>query len=120
MNLAETGQSKLKREKKVWLSQPLTADVIEFTFQQEKYEKFLKNSEEIMGRGPTQRQCTQRERAEKRRYVEQVCDVILNGDLLEEREEEQPDFVPSKKVKHHLPNNLDKGPEERPKKETGK
>ena len=51
-----------------------------------------------MGGGPTQRQRTQRECAKERRYVDQVCDVIINGDLLEECEQEQYDFVPSKKL----------------------
>ena len=50
-----------------------------------------------MGGGPTQRQRTQHERAEERRYVDQVCDVIINGDLLEEHEEEQYDVCSFKK-----------------------
>ena len=83
MNMAETGQSKLKKSKKVWLSTAATADVCEFTFQQDRYDKFLKNSERICGRGPSQKQRTQQERAEERRYVNQVCDLIMNGDILD-------------------------------------
>ena len=49
MNMAETGQSKLKKPKKVWLSTAATADVCEFTFQQDRYDKFLKNSERNRG-----------------------------------------------------------------------
>ena len=115
MNMAETGQSKLKKPKKVWLSTATTADICEFTFQQARYENFLKNIEKIMGRGPSHKQRTQRERAEERRYVDQVCDLILNGDILDERDdEEEYDFVPSKSAKHRPPKNLKKVPQERP------
>ena len=65
MNMAETGQSKLKKPKKIWLSTAVMADVVEFTFQQEEYEKFITNSDRVHGRGPTQKQRTQRERAEE-------------------------------------------------------
>ena len=63
MNMAETGQSKLKKPKKIWLSTAVMADVVEFTFQQEEYEKFITNSDRVQGGGSTQKQRTQRERA---------------------------------------------------------
>ena len=115
MNMAETGQSKLKKPKKVWLSTATTADICEFTFQQDCYEKFLKNSEKIMGHGPSHKQCTQWERAEERHYVNQVCDLIPNGDFLDDRDdEEEYDFIPLKSAKHRPPKNLKKVPQERP------
>ena len=43
----------------------------------------------------------------------------MNGDLLDERDDEEtPDFVPSKGAKHRPPKNLKKVPQERPKKQT--
>ena len=121
MNMVETGQSKFKRPKKVWLSTATTADVCKFTFQQDRYEKFLKNSEKIMGWRPSHKQRTQREHAEERCYVNQVCDLILNGDLLDECDDKQEyNFIPSKSAKHRPPKNLNKVPQERPKKKSSK
>ena len=117
MNMAETGQSKLKKPKKIWLSTAVTADVVEFTFQQEEYEKFITSSDRVHGRGPTQKQHTQRERAKERRYVNQFCNVIENGNILAEHDDDNSsDFVPSIKAKHWPPNTLTGVPQERPKK----
>ena len=102
--MAETGQSKLKKPKKIWLSTAVTADVIEFTFQQEEYEKFITNSDRVHGHGPTQKQRMQRECAEERHYVDQFCNVIENSDIIAEHDDENSsDFVPSIKAKHCPP-----------------
>ena len=55
---------------------------------------------------------------EERRYVEQVCDIIHTGNVLEkhERAGDINDFVPSVCTKHHAPKNLNVGIQERPKK----
>ena len=63
----------------------------------------------------------ERERAEERHFVEQFCDVIENGDPLEERD--NPDdmgFMPSSCAKHKAPL-YDIGIQEKPnsKKKTG-
>ena len=117
MNMAETGQSKLEKPKKIWLSTAVTADVVELTFQQEEYEKFITNSDRVHGHGPTQKQHTQREHAEERCYVDQFCNVIENGNILAERDDDNSsNFVPSVKAKHHPPNTLTGAPQERPKK----
>ena len=65
MNMAETGQSKLEKQKKIWLSTAVMVDVVEITFQQEEYEKFITNSDRVHGHGPTEKQHAQRERAEE-------------------------------------------------------
>ena len=45
------------------------------------------------------------------------CDVIQNGDLLEEREDPNDlDFMPSSRAKHRAPRNMDVGIQEKPKK----
>ena len=99
--MVETGQAKLKKPKKIRLSTAVTADVVEFTFQQEEYEKFITNSNRVHGWGPAQKQCTQRERAEEQRYVDQFCNVIENGNILAEHDgDNSSDFVPSIKAKH--------------------
>ena len=93
------------------------ADVVEFAFQSTKVRKFIVSSKKIMGCGPTQKQRSQHERAEERWYVDQVIDVILHGDLLEEREKEgENTFVPSVKAKHKAPCDLSVGIQEQPKK----
>ena len=115
--MAETGQSKLKKPKKIWLSTAVTADVVEFTFQQDEYEKFITNSDRVHGQGPTQKQHTQREHAEEQHYVDQFCNVNENGNILAERDDDNSsDFVPSVKAKHRSPNTLTGTPQERPKK----
>ena len=56
-----------------------------------------------MGRGPTLKKRTKRERAEERRFIDQFCDVIQNGDFLEERKDPNDlDFMPSSRAKHRL------------------
>ena len=71
-----------------------------------------------MGPGPTQKQKSAHQCAEERRYVEQLCNVIWTGDLLEECEKvgDITDFVPSVCAKHHRPKNLNVGIQQRPKK----
>ena len=121
MNQAEIGQSKMKPEKRLWLTEAVKVDMIEFTFQSDRYNKFVRNEEKICGRGPTLKKRNERERAEERRFVEQFCDVIENGDILEERD--NPDdmsFMPSSRAKHKAPL-YDIGIQEKPKsrKKTG-
>ena len=104
MNQAEIGQSKMKPQKRLWLTEAVKVDMIDFTFQKDRYNKFVRNEEKICGRGPTLKKRSERERAEERRFVEQFCDVIENGDLLEERD--NPDdmgFMPSGRAKHKAP-----------------
>ena len=105
----------MKPEKCLWLTEAVKADMIDFTFQRDRYNKFVRNEEKICGRGPTLKKRSERERAEERRFVEQFCDVIENGDLLEERD--NPDdmgFMPSGRAKHKAPL-YDIGIQEKPK-----
>ena len=116
MNKAEIGQSKLKQEKPLWITEAVKVDIIDFAFQTERYNKFISNSEKIGGRGPTLKMRNERERAEERLFVDQFCDVIENGDLLGERHNpEQVTFMPSSRAKHKAPRN-DIGIQEKPKK----
>ena len=104
MNMAEVGQSKMKPDKRLWLTEAVKVDMVDFAFQTVKYKKFLKNTEKISGRGPTLKKRTERERAEERRFVDQFCDLIENGDILEEREDpEELSFMPSSRAKHKAP-----------------
>ena len=59
MNQAEIGQSKLKQHKPLWLTEAVKVDMIELTFQSEKYKKFVCNIEKISGRGPTLKKRTE-------------------------------------------------------------
>ena len=81
--MAEVGQSKMKPEKRLWLTEAMKVDMVKFAFQTNKYNRFLKNSEKVGGRGLTMKKCTERERAEEQRFVNQFCDLIKNGNLLE-------------------------------------
>ena len=117
--MAETGQSKLRKPKKIWLSTVVTADVVEFTFQQEEYEKFITNSDRVHGHGPTQKQHTQRECAEEQCYVDHFCNVIENGNILAKHDDDNSsDFVPSVKAKHHPPQYINRNNTREAKKET--
>ena len=87
MNLAEVSQSKIQHEHRLWLTEAVKHDMVDLTYQTSMYKKFIKNSEKIMGCGPMLKKHTERERAEERRFVDQFCDVIQNGDLLKERED---------------------------------
>ena len=117
MNLAEVGQSKIQHERWLWLTEAVKHDMVDLTYQTSMYKKFIKNSEKIMGRGPTLKKRTEQEHAEERRFVDQFCDVIQNGDLLEEREDPNDlDFMPSSRSKHRAPRNMDVGIQEKPKK----
>ena len=59
---------------------------------------------------------TEHERAEERRFVDQFCDLIENGNLLEEMEDPNDlAFMPSARAKHKAPAH-DIGIQEKPKK----
>ena len=89
--------------------------MVDFAFQSSKYNKFISNREKVMGKGPTQKKQNEREWAEERRFVDQFCDVILHGDLLEEMEDpNEKDFMPSVCAKHRAPRNMDIGIQEHP------
>ena len=90
--------------------------MVELTFQSEKYKKFVCNIEKISSQGPTLKKCTERERAEERHFVDQFCDVIQNGDLLDEGDDPNDMvFMPSVHAKHKALRN-DIGIQEKPKK----
>ena len=82
--MAEVGQSKMKPEKHLWLTGVVKVDMVKFAFQTNKYNRFLRNSEKVGGCGPTMKKCMECERAEERWFVDQFCDLIENGNLLEE------------------------------------
>ena len=116
MNQAEIGQSKLKQHKPLWLTEAVKVYVVELTFQSEKNKKFVYNIEKISSQGPTLKKCTERERVEERHFVDQFCDVIQNGDLLDEGDDPNDmAFMPSAHAKHKAPRN-DIGIQEKPKK----
>ena len=110
----------MKPEKRLWLTEAVKADMIDFTFQSDRYYKFVRNEEKICGCGPTLKKRSDQEHAEECRFIEQFCDVIENGDLLEEGN--NPDdlgFMPSACAKHKAPV-YDIGIQEKPKsKKTG-
>ena len=106
VNMAEIGQSKLKREKPVWLTEAVKIDMIKFTRQSDDYKKFISNTEKIGGHGPTLKKHTERECAEERRFVDQLCDVIEHGNLFEEvADQDELSFMPSARAKHKAPKN---------------
>ena len=116
MNMAEVGQSKMKPEKHLWLTEAVKVDMVKYAFQTNKYKRFLRNSEKVGGHGPTLKKRTEHERAEERRFVDQFCDLFKNGNLLDEMED--PDdlaFMPSARAKHKAPAH-DIGIQEKPKK----
>ena len=116
MNLAEVGQSKMKRQRKIWLTEAIFIDMGAFAFQSSRYKKFIANREKIIGRGPTLKSRTQREKAEEGRFVDEICEVILHGNLEDERIENAPKpFIPSVKSKHRAPRNLKEGIQEKEK-----
>ena len=119
MNQAEPGQLRMKPEKRLWLMEAVKVDMVDLAFQTAKYKKFIRNAEKIGGRGPTLKKRNERERVEERRFVDQFCDVIENGDLLEEHEDpEDMEFMPSSWAKHKAPV-YDVGIQEKPKKKKG-
>ena len=90
--------------------------MVELTFQSEKYKKFVCNIEKISGQGPTLKKCTERERVGERHFVDQFCDVIQNGDLLDEGDDPNDmAFMTSARAKHKALRN-DIGIQEKPKK----
>ena len=61
------------------------------------------------------KKCNEREHAEERRFVDQFCEVILHGDLLDEVEDPNAkDFMPSLGAKHKAPKNMNIGIQEHP------
>ena len=116
MNMVEVGQSKMKPEKCLWLMEAVKVDMIKFTFQTNKYNRFLRNSEKVGGHGPTMKKCTEHERAEECRFVDQFCNLIENENLLEEMEDPNDlAFMPSARAKHKAPTH-DNGIQEKPNK----
>ena len=114
MNLAEVGQSKMKRQRKIWLTEAIFLDMGAFVFQAARYKKFIANREKIIGRGPTLKSRTHREKAEEGRFVDEICEVILHGNLEDETVENAPKpFFPSVKAKHRAPRNLKEGIQEK-------
>ena len=104
MNMAEVGQSKMKPEKRLWLTEAVKVDMVKFAFQTDKYNRFLMNSEKVGGHGPTMKKCMEHKRAEECRFVDQFCDLIENGNLLEEMEDPNDlAFMPSARAKHKAP-----------------
>ena len=102
--MAEVGQSKMKPEKRLWLTEAVKVDMVKYAFQTNKYKRFLQNSEKVGGHGPTLKKHTEHKRAEERCFVDQFCDLIENGNLLDEMED--PDdlaFMPSARAKHKAP-----------------
>ena len=114
--MAEVGQSKMKPEKCLWLTEAVKVNMVKFTFQTNKYNRFLRNSEKVGGCGPTMKKCMERKRAEERWFVDQFCNLIENGNLLEEMEDPNDlAFMPSARAKHKAPAH-DIGIQEKPKK----
>ena len=116
MNMAEVGQSKMKPEKHLWLTEAVKVDMVKFTFQTNKYNRFLRNSEKVGGHGPTMKKRTAHERAEEHQFVDQFCNLIENGNLLEEiGDPNDLAFMPSARAKHKAPAH-DIGIQEKPNK----
>ena len=88
------------------VTEALKVDMVELTFQSEKYKKFVCNIEKISRQGPTLKKHTERERVEEWCFVDQFCDVIQNGDLLDEGDDPNDmAFMPSACSKHKTPRN---------------
>ena len=116
MNMAEVGQSKMKPEKHLWLTEAVKVDIVKFAFQTNKYNRFLRNSEKVGGCGPTMKKHTEHKRAEECQFVDLFCDLIENGNLLEEMEDPNDlAFMPSAGAKHKAPAH-DIGIQEKPNK----
>ena len=114
--MAEVGQSKMKPEKLLWLTEVVKVDMVKFTFQTNKYNRFLRNSEKVSRHGPTMKKHMECERAEECQFVDQFCDLIENGNLLEEMENPNDlAFMPSARAKHKAPAH-DIGIQEKPNK----
>ena len=113
--MAEIGQSKLKQDRVLWLSQAVKYDMVDFRFQTVKYNKFVSNREKVPGRGPTMKKHNEHEHAEEKQFVDQFCEVVLHGDLLDEVEDPNAkDFMPSVQTKHKAPRNMNIGIQECP------
>ena len=53
MNIAEAGQSTMKPSRTLWLTEAVKHDMVKYVFQMAKYKRFIKNSEKVLGKGPT-------------------------------------------------------------------
>ena len=116
MNMAEVGQSKMKPEKRLWLTEAVKVDMVKYAFQTNKNNRFLKNSEKVGGHGLTMKKRREHKRAEEHWFVDQFCDLIENGNLLEEMEDPNDlAFMPSARAKHKAPAH-DISNQEKPKK----
>ena len=106
----------MKPEKCLWLMEAVKVDMVKFTFQTNKYNRFLRNSEKVGGHGPKMKKHTECEREEECWFVDQFCDLIENGNFLEETDDPNDlAFVPSARAKHKAPA-YDIGIQEKPNK----
>ena len=73
MNMAEVGQSKMKPEKRLWLTEVVKVDMVKYAFQTNKYNRFLRNSEKVGGHGLTMKKHMEHIRGQRT----PVCRPIL-------------------------------------------
>ena len=104
-NYAESGQSKLKGDRKISLIESVIEDCMEFLVQASDYKNFINNTEVVRGRGPSQFEREEKERREERNYVESAVQAIRSGDLLKCRKivDSEPRFVPGGRARHKAP-----------------
>ena len=81
-NMAEGGQSKLKGDKKISLTESVFEDAIGMLIQAANYENFLDNAEHVRGRGPSQFDKDEKQRRQEKRYVESAVNAIRSGSLV--------------------------------------
>ena len=78
--------------------------MVKYAFQTNKYNRFLRNSEKVGGCGQTMKKHMEHEWAGECQFVDQFCDLIENGNLLEEMEDPNDlAFMPSARAKHKAP-----------------
>ena len=106
MNLAEVGQSTMRGYRKMWLREAAFADIAALALQSAEYKKFLANKEKIMGKGPTLKSRNARQKATEKRFIQQIDDVLMRGNLEAEAEKQVGQiFMPSQRDKHKAPRN---------------
>ena len=88
MNLAEVGQSAMRGYRKMWLREAAFADIAALALQSAEYKKFLANKEKIMGKGPTLKSRNARQKATEKRFIQQIDDVLMRGNLEAEAEKQ--------------------------------
>ena len=110
-NYAESGQSKLKGDRKISVIELVIEDCIEFLLQASDYRHFINNTEVVQGHGPSQFEREEWERREERKYVESAVQAIRSGDLLKCRKivNSVPRFVPSGQAHHKAPKDSQTG-----------